>query len=92
MLQAAEQMEGIMVGPDRQLVCRETGLHGELRVTTTDSFAFYLLGPPITSFSRLHPEIELELIVINHHLSLSKCDADISIRPTNKVPDSLLTP
>ncbi len=89
MLQAAEQMEEIMLDLERAIIGQETGLEGDLRVTTTDSLVDSMLGPHLASFSQRHPNIKLELIVTNHHLSLTRRDADVSIRPTNRPPKHL---
>lgn len=63
---------------------------GELRITTSDSFFHCLLGPVISTFSARHPEIQLNFVLDNTPLSLTRRDADIAIRATANPPDGLV--
>lgn len=75
---------------------REAALHtgstpsGTLRITTTDSVMQSVLLPAMARFSRLYPEIELELVASNALANLSHRDADIAIRATKQPPEHLV--
>lgn len=75
---------------------REAALHtagspsGTLRITTTDTVMHSLLLPAMAQFTRLYPEIELELVIANALANLSQRDADIAIRATRQPPEHLV--
>lgn len=86
---AAEMAEQI-VGFERRVGGRDLRPTGELRVTTNDTFLVDLLPPLLAGFRRTHPGITLDLVVSNSALNLSKRDADIAIRATEKPPETLV--
>ncbi len=51
-----------------------------LRVTTPPTFARQILVPSLESFTRAHPEIELELLLSIPYLESSPHDSDIEVR------------
>lgn len=63
---------------------------GQVRVTTTDTFALTLLPQIIALCRARYPQITLTAIVENRSADLSKRDADIALRPTAKPPDHLI--
>lgn len=65
-------------------------LTGVIRITSTDTFMAGLLGPILADFRALHPGIELQVVMNNLFLSLTKREADVAIRPTNAPPDHLV--
>jgi DNA-binding transcriptional LysR family regulator len=87
MINAAREVESTLFNLQRQLAGHELLLEGELRVTTTDTFMFSLLSGPLARFRQRHPHILIDLLVTNQVLDLSRHDADIAIRPTQK-PDA----
>ena len=89
MITAAREVENTLFNMQRQIAGHELKLEGELRVTTTDSFMFSLLGSPLASFRQKHPHIVVDILVTNSLLDLNRRDADIAIRPTMQ-PDAKL--
>jgi DNA-binding transcriptional LysR family regulator len=63
---------------------------GELRVTTNDTLLVYLLMPVFAAFRRAYPTINLDIVLTNQTLNLSKRDADIAIRATDSPPETLV--
>jgi DNA-binding transcriptional LysR family regulator len=53
---------------------------GTIRLTTFDVFANLTLGPALQRFSRLHPEVRVEVLVTDRMLNLESGEADIAIR------------
>ncbi|SOY45984.1 LysR family transcriptional regulator [Cupriavidus taiwanensis] len=74
----------------RQLSGLDSQLSGPLRVTTTDTLLGALLMPLFAEFRALHPRIQLQLVVNNSFLSLSRREADVAIRPANAPPEYLV--
>jgi DNA-binding transcriptional LysR family regulator len=74
----------------RRVEGREISPAGELRVATADSLLVHLLTPLFARFQEACPDIRLDVVVGNPALSLTKRDADVAIRATDKPPDNLV--
>ncbi|MFJ4292116.1 LysR family transcriptional regulator [Cupriavidus sp. NPDC089707] len=74
----------------RQLSGLDSQLSGPLRVTTTDTLLTGLLMPLFAEFRAMHPRIQLQIVVNNGFLSLSRREADVAIRPANAPPEYLV--
>jgi DNA-binding transcriptional LysR family regulator len=84
MINAAREVESTLFNMQRQIAGHELKLEGEVRVTTTDTFVFSVLGPHLASFREKHPHIVVDLLVTNSILDLNRRDADVAIRPTRQ--------
>ena len=71
---------------ERALAAARLGTGGSFRLTTTDSIATILLPRHLESLRRQHPEIEVEVIVSNQPLDMTRPEAEITIRPTRGLP------
>lgn len=89
-LAMAERLEGDVLGLERRLAGRDTRPSGTVRVTTTDTLLTGVLGPALAAFTEAHPRIDLDIVVENRFLSLSKRDADVAIRPSASPPETLV--
>jgi DNA-binding transcriptional LysR family regulator len=88
MLEAAERMETEAIAIDRDLSGRDTRLSGKLRVTSSETLAFRILTAEIARFRVAHPGIEVELVLDNRALDLSRREADVALRATRpREPD-----
>lgn len=67
----------------RQSVAMGQGLRGELRLRTVNSIARKLLGPILSAFIRQHPNIRIDLTVIDQPIDLlsDRVDAEITFAP-----------
>jgi DNA-binding transcriptional LysR family regulator len=54
--------------------------HGELRVTATVGMGTFWLAPRIHEFIEIYPDIELNLILTESELDLTRREADIALR------------
>ncbi|MGI6245280.1 MAG: LysR family transcriptional regulator [Pseudochelatococcus sp.] len=63
---------------------------GELRITTSDTLLLHLLTPLFAGFRAEYPNIQLEILLANQPLNLSKRDADVAIRATDNPPETLV--
>jgi DNA-binding transcriptional LysR family regulator len=97
MTQAGEELQdklqpvaGQIEGIERRLGGLDAAPGGTIRITTTDTLAHGLLAPVLADFRRLHPRIQLQVVVQNTFLNLTKREADIAVRPSNKPPENLV--
>lgn len=95
--QAGEQLRERLTGvseqiqsAQRQLSGLDTRPSGTIRVTSTDTLAHTLLMPLLALFRKAHPQIELQIVVNNTFLSLTKREADVAIRPTSRPTETLV--
>lgn len=89
----AAQLVGVgdrIEAAQRQLSGLDLRLSGAIRLTSTDTLMHDLLMPYLAEFRRAHPDIELQLVINNSFLSLTKREADVAIRPSNKPPEHLI--
>lgn len=62
---------------------------GRLKVTTSVSYGKHVLGPLLPAFHRQHPEIQVELLLVNRHVDLWEEGLDLAIRLTDEPPGVL---
>jgi DNA-binding transcriptional LysR family regulator len=74
----------------RSLSGRDLGLAGVIRITTTDTLMHGLLMPYLAEFHTLNPAIQMEIVINNNFLNLTRREADVAVRPSNTVPENLV--
>jgi DNA-binding transcriptional LysR family regulator len=80
LIAAAERMEAEALAVDREIAGRDTQLVGLVRVTSSETLAYRVLTGLIASFRRAHPRVEVELVIDNQLLDLSRREADVAVR------------
>jgi DNA-binding transcriptional LysR family regulator len=90
MVRLAERMENEIIGFEREVAGHDLRPSGELRITTNDTLLVDLLTDVLAGFRRAYPEIVLDIVVANESLNLSKRDADVAIRATDRPPETLI--
>lgn len=85
----AQEVEEQIQTLDRKVLGQDARLSGSLRVTTVDIVAL-LHTEALIGFSRRYPNIALEISADNRPLSLTKREADVALRFTNKPPENLV--
>jgi DNA-binding transcriptional LysR family regulator len=90
MLVVAEQIENEIHGLERRIVGQDQRLSGDIRVTMVDIFATHLLMPHLTEFTQTYPNIDLEVVIAYEPLDMSKREADVALRLTDKPPEHLI--
>jgi len=88
MLESGERIENEVLGLSRKLIGRDLHLSGVLRIAVPDALLIKIIMPHLADFSRRYPEIQLELVISNHYLNLTRREADIAIRATRSPPDT----
>jgi len=89
LVEVAERMEGDMLSVQARVLGRDAELRGRLRVSTFDVL-FYTFGQTFTSFAQRYPHVELSVATSPDRLSLSRREADVSIRLSNTPPENLV--
>jgi DNA-binding transcriptional LysR family regulator len=82
LLATAERMEEEANALERAITGNDCRLTGLLRITSSETTADRILTRHLAAFRTRHPDIEIELIVENRVLSLTRREADIALRPT----------
>jgi len=90
MVRLAEKMAEEIVAVERRITGQDLRPSGELRITTNDTLLVHLMTPILASFRRAYPEIHLDVLISNQSLSLSKRDADVAIRASERPGDTLV--
>ncbi len=90
MKRSAERIDEEVISLSRELLGRDLRLQGKIRVTAPEGVALRLLTPHLAAFSRLHPEIIIDLVVTSSSLRLSHREADLAVRATRKPPDKYI--
>ncbi len=79
-----------IAGAPGQVDGREDEVRGEIRLTSTDTLVRGLLMPMIEAFCTRHPAVRVKIVVNNHFLSLTRREADVAIRGSNRPPENLV--
>jgi len=74
---------------ERRIAGRDLRPSGTVRLTTTDSLLFGWLSAVLADFRTRYREIQLEVVVSNNFLNLTRREADIAIRPVTVPTGSL---
>jgi DNA-binding transcriptional LysR family regulator len=90
MVALAQQINENITAFTRKIAGQEIAPAGELRVTTNDSLLIHLLTPLFAGFRRQCRDVRLDVVLANQALNLSKRDADVAIRATDKPPENLV--
>ena len=89
----AERLAGVAEQVDaaqRLLMGRDEAIEGVIRLTSTDTLLHGMLMPLLAAFRAEHPGVQLQVVVNNSFLSLTKREADVAIRGSNKPPENLV--
>jgi DNA-binding transcriptional LysR family regulator len=90
MVRLAERMDEDIVAFERQVTGHDLRPSGELRVTTNDTVLVHMMTGIFAGFRKAYPEIVLDVVVSNQALNLSKRDADVAVRATDRPPEALI--
>ncbi|GBR02814.1 LysR family transcriptional regulator [Gluconobacter cerinus NRIC 0229] len=79
-IEFAAQMEASSHQLETRVLGRDQTVRGLLRVTLPPFLATHLLMPDLAEFSRLHPDIEMNVVPTGAVANLTNRDADVAIR------------
>jgi DNA-binding transcriptional LysR family regulator len=86
----AERMEAELEAARSALQTDSGEVSGTVRITTTDTVLHKLVLPALKGLAGTSPLLRLEMTVSNELASLTRRDADIAIRATQKPPQHLV--
>lgn len=86
----AEQLEVALEGARVAIKACPAEISGNVRITTTDSMLHGLVAPALRSLQAAHPLLSFELHTGNELASLTRRDADIAVRATERPPEHLV--
>ncbi len=89
-LRIVESIEADVATLDRTVTGQDLRLSGTVRITATDMLAFWLLPEHLGRFRAAYPGIEVEIVVGNEALNLSRRETDIALRIGNTPPETLV--
>ena len=75
-----ERMEAEALAAERAITGRDVRLAGLIRLTTIETLFVEVLAPILAEFSDRYPDITLDVVVDYRVLSLSRREADVSLR------------
>jgi DNA-binding transcriptional LysR family regulator len=75
-----EQMDAGAFSIQRQVAARDTGLSGEILVTSLDWLGDEVIAPMLARFGAAHPGVQIELINGTRVFNLARGEADIAFR------------
>lgn len=89
LIAAAKAVEQAHQALERLISGQDNAYRGSVRLTSTDTFSSTVLPGMLARFRQLQPLINVELQTTNTHVSLSRLDADLTVRPALALPDNL---
>lgn len=88
--ETALRVQQVLSNAEHRLSGQDLQLSGAVRLATTDTLATGLLLPHLGRFRQRHPRIQLQVIGSNQLVNLTRREADIAIRATNRPPDNMI--
>lgn len=89
MVARTERIESEILSMQREVFGRNTSLAGPIRITAIPHIVQHLLIPYIAEFTRLYPDINIQINATYDMANLSRHDADVAIR-IQKMPEDHL--
>ncbi len=80
MMKSAVRAEDALLTAERQLQERDAKLTVEIRLATSKILAMYLIMEDLVEFTRLYPDIDLNVLISYDSLNLSRREADVALR------------
>lgn len=94
---AGEELAGNLSGmaeqvdaATRQVMGNDLEVRGIIRLTSTDTLFAGLLMPYLREFQERHPKVQLQMAMNNTFMSLSRREADVAVRGSNRPPENLI--
>lgn len=75
---------------ERAVMGQGAGIRGPVKITSTDSLCSTVLPPVVAELRQHHPDLSLELLASNSRLNFGQLDAEVTIRPAEKLSDDLV--
>jgi DNA-binding transcriptional LysR family regulator len=89
-VRAARELNAEFHAIESRLAGRDASPSGTVRLTAPDTLSEYLLPGILAELRRKAPRISVEIVVGNEFLPLTRREADIALRASDKPPETLL--
>lgn len=86
----AEAVEAAVNAVERKVAGHDYALRGDLRVTTPIGLATAYLARYLPEFMTLYPGIRVTILGADNDFDLSRREADVALRATNRPPEDLV--
>lgn len=90
LVQAALAMAPLAQQAEMRVLGQDLRPSGHVRITSAAIIVSQLMPRVLHQFASAFPEVTLEFIATRDHLSLSRREADVALRVSDKVPDWLV--
>lgn len=90
MQRVALKVEEDLAAAGRLLSGRDAQIRGTLRVTTVDILALHVLPRHVAAFRARHPDLRVDVMMMEATLNLTRREADVAIRATTRPPENLV--
>lgn len=87
-LEYAERIEGEFHALGLEIIGRDAKLSGRLRITCPEVLASHHMPALAARFSRLHPDIQIDVSPGHGSVDLNRREAEVAIRATSKPPET----
>ncbi len=84
----AENVERAAIRFANHAATQMRGVSGALRFTTNELVANTMVIPALVEFRKLHPDVQVDLVITDRALDLEAGEADLAIRTTKALPVS----
>ena len=84
----AENVERAAIRFSNQASGQLRGVSGALRLTTNELVANTLVIPALVEFRKLHPDVQVDLVITDRTLDLQNGEADLAIRTSTALAES----
>ena len=88
MIPDAENVERAAIRFANQAAGQMRGVSGALRLTTNELIANTLVIPALVEFRKLHPDVQVDLVITDRTLDLENGEADLAIRTSQALAES----
>ncbi len=90
LIKAAQAMAPVARDAEMKVLGQDLRPSGHVRITAAGIVVSYLLPSVLGQFTASFPDVTLEFLTSRNHLSLSRREADVALRVSDKVPDWLV--
>lgn len=90
LVDALSTLREAFAATERALAGQGVGVHGPVKITSTDSLVSTVLPAAVAHLRQRHPDLSVELIATNTRLDFGQLDAEVTIRPAPSLPNDLI--
>jgi DNA-binding transcriptional LysR family regulator len=85
MIAEAELVERAAIRFSNHAAGQVRGVSGALRMTTNELVANTMVIPALAEFRKVHPDVQVDLVITDRNLDLENGEADLAIRTTRQL-------